>query len=242
MKHAALPTNEKARLQALAAYDLLDTEAEAIYDDVTRMASEICRTPISLISLVDADRQWFKSRHGIKADETPREQSFCAHAILDPNEIFVVPDARLDDRFADNPLTTGAPNVVFYAGVPLTDNEGYSLGSLCVIDSRPRTLTDNQLLALKSLARLVNTHFELRKVKAECDKYKSELTQSTTARRSLLRFMSYRIRPLVDPLLSDVKALTDNAPRMDQMAQLQSLQQTGESLKSMLDDPELFRV
>lgn len=242
MKSAALPSNEEARLQALANYKLLDTSAEDIYDDVTRMASEICRAPISLISLVDADRQWFKSKHGLKADETPREQSFCAHAILDPNEIFVVPDARLDDRFADNPLTTGAPNVVFYAGVPLTDAEGHSLGSLCVIDNRPRTLTDNQLLSLKSLARLVNTHFELRKVRAERDKYQSELTQATTARRTLLRFMAYRVRPLVDPLLNDIQALTENAPRPDQVVHLQSLRQTGETIKGMLDDPDLFKI
>ncbi|MCC5613027.1 GAF domain-containing protein, partial [Nostoc sp. CHAB 5834] len=200
MKSASLPANEETRLQALVDYKLLDTAPESIYDDVTRMASEICRTPISLISLVDADRQWFKSKLGVKGDETPREQSFCAHAILEPNEIFIVPDARQDDRFSDNPLTTGSPHVVFYAGVPLTDDEGNSLGSLCVIDTRPRILTDNQLLSLKSLARLVNTQFDLRKVKAERDTYQRELTLATTARRTLLRFMAYRIRPLVDPL------------------------------------------
>lgn len=242
MKSAALTANEDARLQALADYKLLDTDAEDIYDDVTRMASEICRTPISLISLVDADRQWFKSKHGLKANGTPREQSFCAHAILNPNEIFIVQDARLDDRFADNPLTTGAPNVVFYAGVPLTDAEGHSLGSLCVIDSRPRTLTDNQLLALKSLARLVNTHFELRKVKTERDNYQREITLATTARRTLLRFMAYRVRPLVDPLLNDIQTLTDNAPRPDQVGPLQSLRQTGATIKGMLEDPELFKI
>ncbi|WP_080241506.1 GAF domain-containing protein [Spirosoma rigui] len=242
MKSAPLPTNERGRLQALADYNLLDTDAESIYDDVTRMASEICRTPISLISLVDDDRQWFKSKLGLKTDETPRDQSFCAHAILEPSEVFIVPDARLDDRFADNPLTTGAPNVVFYAGVPLTTGEGHALGSLCVIDSRPRTLTDNQILALKSLARLVNTHFELRKVTAERDKYKSEFTQVTTARRTLLRLVAYQVKPLVNALLNDVQELTDKAPRPDQADHLQSMRQTSETINGMLNDPDLFKL
>ncbi|WP_234733686.1 GAF domain-containing protein [Tellurirhabdus bombi] len=178
MKAAAITDNEEERLKALASYNLLDTLPEADYDAITLLASEICRTPISAISLIDKDRQWFKSKQRLKASETPREQSFCAHAILEPDEIFIVPDARLDDRFSDNPLTTGYPNVVFYAGVPLMDAEGYSLGALCVIDSRPRTLTQNQLLALKALAQLVNTHFELRRTKDELERTRAELQQA----------------------------------------------------------------
>lgn len=241
MKAAALPENEKDRLNALATYNLLDTPAEDIYDDVTRMASEICRTPISSISLVDADRQWFKSSQGLKVNQTPREYSFCAHAILSPDEIFVVPDARLDDRFSDNPLTTGVPNVVFYAGVPLTANDGHALGSLCVIDSRPRTLTENQLLALKSLGRLVNTQFELRKIKAERDQLQLELDQATVGRRNLLRFLAYRLKPLVRPMLNDIRALLGSNPQPDQVIHLQSLEQTGRTIQEMLDDPELFK-
>lgn len=241
MKAAALPENEKDRLKALAAYNLLDTPTEEIYDDVTRMASEICRTPISSISLVDADRQWPKSVLGLKGGDSSREHSFCAHAILEPQEIFIVPDARLDPRFSDNPFTTGTPSVVFYAGVPLTNDDGYALGSLCVIDSRPRILTENQLLSLKSLARLVNTHFELRKVKAERDQLQNELNQASIVRRKLLRFLAYRLKPLVEPMLNDIRALSATASHPGQLMYLQSLKETGETIKEMLDDPELFK-
>lgn len=167
MKPAPLPADEAIRLEALKAYNLLDTLPEEEYDNITRLASEICRTPISAISLIDENRQWFKSKQRLADDQTPREDSFCAHAILNPTEIFIVPDARIDERFSDSPATTGQPPVVFYAGVPLVNPEGLALGSLCVIDNRPRTLTDNQLLSLRALGSLVSALFELRKTKAE---------------------------------------------------------------------------
>src|SRR5687768_8051418 len=113
--------NENARLEALAEYNILDSLPEKDYDDITRLASEICQTPISLVSLIDAKRQWFKSSHGMEASETSREFAFCGHAILHPEEIFIVPDSREDKRFAENPFVTGDPNVIFYAGVPLVN-------------------------------------------------------------------------------------------------------------------------
>ncbi|GAA4459591.1 hypothetical protein GCM10023189_33520 [Nibrella saemangeumensis] len=188
MKAASIPANEEVRLNALSSYGILDTLPEEEYDSITRMATEICRTPISLVSLIDKNRQWCKSRQRLKVTETSREVSFCAHVLLNPEQLFIVPDARKDERFADNPLVTGYPNVVFYAGVPLVDQDGFALGSLCVIDSRPRTLTENQLLSLKALAKLVTTHFELRRTRQELAETRQALAdarnKSETATRS----------------------------------------------------------
>ena len=158
--------NEAARLQALREYQILDTDAEAEFDDFTLLAAQICGTPISLISLVDADRQWFKSNVGLEATETPREQAFCAHALHQPN-IFLVPDAAEDARFSENPLVTGGPNIRFYAGAPLLTPEGQALGTLCVIDRVPRTLTAAQQAALEALSRQVVARLELRRQLAE---------------------------------------------------------------------------
>ena len=146
------PVDELARLEALHRLEILDSEAEQAFDDLTALAAEICGTPISLISLVDADRQWFKSRVGLELQETPRNVSFCAHAILD-DEILVVPDTEADARFAGNPLVAGAPEIRFYAGKPLVTSEGYAVGTLCVMDRTPRDLTPAQLDALHALGR-----------------------------------------------------------------------------------------
>jgi len=234
MKSAPVPVDELARLEALKGYNLLDTLPEDIYDDITQLASEICRVPISLISLVDEDRQWFKSKQRLAPDETIRDYSFCAHAILNPSETFIVPDAREDDRFSDNPLTTGQPRVVFYAGVPLVNPEGYPLGTLCVIDTRPRTLTENQLLSLQALARLVNTHFELRKTKSELEATQARLA-ATDSDASAERLVS-RIQPMVQEMQDKVDRLVSQAPRFDQMELLTELQKRGISLDVILKD------
>lgn len=239
MKPAPIPVDELARLEALTSYNLLDTLPEDIYDDVTQLASEICRTPIALISLVDEHRQWFKSKHRLLPEETAREHSFCAHAILNPVEIFIVPDAREDERFSDNPLTTGPPKVVFYAGVPLVNPEGYPLGTLCVIDSRPRTLTENQLLSLRALARLVNTYFELRKTKKELETTQARLTVADSV-ASTARLVS-SLQPMVQVMQDRVEQLINQAPRPDQLDTLATLQQLGASLSKTLTDSGLAR-
>jgi len=161
-----LPPNEAKRLAALQRYRILDTAAEAAYDDIVRIASYVCATPIALVSLVDNDRQWFKARVGLEAVETPREQSFCAHAILQSGTL-IVEDATKDERFAHNPLVTGEPGIRFYAGAPLVTHEGHGLGSLCVIDRESRQLDPAQIIALEALARMVVTNLEFRRTTAE---------------------------------------------------------------------------
>lgn len=156
-------SNEQLRLAALQAYQILETAPEQDYDELTDLAAAICETPIALISLVDENRQWFKSHKGLDVRETARSHSFCAHAILHPNELMQVEDAHLDERFKHNPLVTGKPNIVFYAGMPLVDPEGYALGSLCVIDNQARRLTALQQQALKTLSKQVVDKLTLRK-------------------------------------------------------------------------------
>lgn len=157
------PKNEDQRLNALKEYQIMDTLPEELYDDITKIASQIADTPIALISLVDDKRQWFKSHHGLDATETPKEFAFCAHAINNPDEIFEIPDAHKDKRFHDNPLTIGDPHVRFYAGAPLTDDNGFPLGTLCVIDHKAKKLNTNQRETLLALSRQVMALLKLRK-------------------------------------------------------------------------------
>ena len=148
-----LPENEAARLAALDATGLLDSEAEAVFDRLTFLAAQVTDSPMALLTLVDERRQWFKSRVGLAFGETPRELAFCSHAIL-RDEPMLVSDARQDLRFRDNPLVTGAPRIRFYAGVPLADAQGYRLGTLCVLDREPRRLRARELRALCELAEI----------------------------------------------------------------------------------------
>ena len=157
-----MATDEQARLAALRRYRILDTEPEQRFDDLTLLASQICDTPISLITLIDSDRQWFKSRVGLDVEETSRGVAFCAHAIRQPG-IMQVSDAATDARFRDNPFVTGEPNIRFYAGAPLITPDGHALGTLCVIDVKPRRLNEGQLRALDALRRQVESQLELKR-------------------------------------------------------------------------------
>jgi PAS domain S-box-containing protein len=179
---ASLTVNESERLLALRQYNVLDTLPEQSFDDLTRLASYICEAPIALVTLVDQDRQWFKSRVGMEATETPRDQAFCAHAIHQTG-LFIIPDALADGRFADNPLVTSDPCIRFYAGAPLVTPEGHALGTLCVIDRVPRELNKSQEEALRALSRQVMTQLELRRQSARLSRLNDELEGEVAERR-----------------------------------------------------------
>lgn len=185
MTIADKPDNEDARLAELERLDILDTAPEQAYDDITLLATQICGTPVAMMTLVDEHRQWYKSKRGTEVAETPRDIAFCAHAILHPDDLLIVPDMTADDRFADNPLVTGDEGVRFYAGVPLTTTGGHVLGTLCVVDRVPRTLTSEQVLGLRALSRQVMNQLDMRRHVAaleaaaeERDRYQEQLEDS----------------------------------------------------------------
>lgn len=174
---APIPPSEPDRLAALHAYRALDSAPEPALERLVQIAADVCRTPIALVSLIDTDRQWFQAKTGLDAAETPRDVSFCGHAVNawetgalptdGPAGVFMVQDARCDPTFADNPLSTGAPEVVLYAGAPLISRSGHAVGTLCVIDHTPRNLSDEQLALLRALADQVVAHLELRAVSSD---------------------------------------------------------------------------
>jgi len=172
------PENEKKRLKVLWQYEVLDTVPEELFDDLTELAARICEAPIALISLVDEKRQWFKSKVGTTVNETTRDISFCAHAIKQ-SDLFIIPDASKDERFANNPLVTSAPKIRFYAGAPLITPDGYALGTLCIIDTVPRELRPDQKQALGILARHVVSQLELRRRSRELTEVRREKADAT---------------------------------------------------------------
>jgi GAF domain-containing protein len=206
-----VPPNEAERLSTLRSYKILDTKPEERFDELTQLAALICGVPISLISLIDSDRQWFKSRFGLDPQETPRAQAFCTPAIMQP-EMFVVPDAAQDERFAQNPLVTGDPHIRFYAGAPLASRDGHLLGTLCVIDRQPHTLTNEQKAALEILARQVIANIELRSdLKELKDALAAEYAvedPSGEAAADLDEVMT-KLRSI----MSDLKAVRERRPR-----------------------------
>jgi len=161
-KFAPVPKNDAKRIKVLWQYEILDTIPEEVFDDLTELAARICEAPIAMITLVDENRQWFKSKVGVTVNETSRDVSFCSHAI-EQSDLFIIPDATLDKRFAKNPLVTSDPKIRFYAGAPLITPDGHALGTLCVIDKVPRELRPDQKQALRVLARHVMTQLELRR-------------------------------------------------------------------------------
>jgi GAF domain-containing protein len=206
-QHCAPPegADEEARLAALRRYEILDTPPEAEFDDLTRMASYICGAPIALISLVDRDRQWFKSEIGLGVSETTLDKSICRHAILG-KELFVVPDTTQDRRFNSNPLVTGEEHIRFYAGAVLETNDAQPLGTLCVLDRRPRELTLEQAEALRLLARQVMVTLELRHAIRQLALRNQELE---TARRAIKTLEG------ILPICAKCKKIRDEGNRWD---------------------------
>lgn len=237
MQSAPLPPNESARLAALRSCDVLDTAPDALFDDLAGLASRLCGTPIALVSLVDADRQWFKSRVGLSATETPRSLAFCAHAILEPDRTFVVPDARLDERFADNPLVQDAPNVTFYAGVPLVEAGGHALGTLCVIDTEARSLTADQLESLRILGRQVVTLLEARRRCQELEQARRIAQTALEARTTFLANMSHEIRTPLGAILGFADLLRDETSLTPGARELvETVARNGKHLSSLVGD------
>lgn len=186
-------SREKRRLKVLWQYDVLDTVPEEVFDDLTELAARICEAPIALISLVDENRQWFKSKVGLSTSETSRDLSFCAHAIKQ-DDLFIIPDATQDKRFAKNPLVTSDPQIRFYAGAPLISPDGHALGTLCVIDKVPRQLRPEQQQALRVLARHVMTQLELRRHSKELavanEERQNAAAELAVAQREILRLQT----------------------------------------------------
>jgi anti-sigma regulatory factor (Ser/Thr protein kinase) len=180
-----MPANEPARLDALRRYRILDTDPERAFDDLTLLASQICGTPIALITLIDESRQWIKSRVGITVIETARSVAFCAHTI-DQRDIFVVPDAREDVRFQENPFVRNPPHIRFYAGAPLVTPEGHALGALCVLDTVARTLSEAQTWALDALRRQAQAQLELRRNLADLERSLAERDRAEAEQAALL--------------------------------------------------------
>jgi signal transduction histidine kinase/ActR/RegA family two-component response regulator len=251
MSSPPIPANDVARVAALRALGILDTPPEPNYDDLTRLAAQICQVPIALISLVDADRQWFKARVGLDPAETPRELSFCAHAIAEPQtDVFVVPDASADPRFAANALVTGAPHIRFYAGTPLVTHDGWALGTLCVIDRVPRQLTPDQLHALTTLRRHILDALELRRiiarqntVIADLDETRRHLDvarrtaeEATRAKAEFLATMSHEIRTPMNAVIGMTTLLRDTPLSPEQRDSVDVIQSSGEHLLTVIND------
>lgn len=197
---AVLPANEGERLAAVRRAAILDTPPEAAFDRLTRIAGQLIGTPIALVSLIDGERQWFKAKTGLDASQTPRDWAFCAHAILKPDEVLIVPDAAADARFRGNPLVTGAPSIRFYAGAPIVTHDGHALGTVCAIDSRPRAdIGPREAAILMELAHVAADEIELRRLARQLDE---EIRQRHSAEQARAHAESVAVRQRASQSLS----------------------------------------
>lgn len=236
--------DEIERLRALYRYQVLDTEPETAFDELTALAAQICEAPAALITLIDLERQWFKSRCGFDAEQTHRNLSFCAHAILRPEETMIVPDTRLDDRTKGHPGVQSEPGIRFYAGRPLVTEDGHALGTLCVIDYAPRTLSPQQEIALRVLAREVVARLDQRRHVAEleelaktCDALATEYARAAAARSRFIANVSHELRSPLMTILGFAEALRDpKFPAAKHGGALDAISRSGEHLLALVND------
>ncbi len=242
MRIADVPKDEKKRLDALHSLNILDTESEEAWDRIVQIASKLCKTPISLVSLIDENRQWFKAKVGLGVDETSRDYAFCAHAILG-SELFVVPNAKEDERFADNPLVTSDPDIRFYAGAPFDDGEGNRLGTVCVIDRQPRELDEDQVQGLQLLAEQASRLIRTRRAALMLRNLASSLPELGS--KEAINEFAHDLRTPLTPAIMHVENLKnaagDDAAMVDQLEavarNLQRLRDAAEAaIATMLDD------
>jgi signal transduction histidine kinase len=238
MQKPSIHKKESERIKSLNSYLVLDTETEEEIDNLTQLASEICETPITLVSLIDENRQWFKSKVGLDVNETSRDLAFCAHAINETDELFIIEDARADDRFFDNPLVTNYPNIIFYAGVVLKSDEDLPLGTLCVIDHSPRKLSDKQIRSLKTISKQIMNLLNYKKSIRKQEELSVQLSQKND---ELDRFASIAAHDLKSPLTNIISAANlfaeIYASQIDAEGRLiiDLIEKSGQRLKSMID-------
>ncbi len=238
MRPPPFPRNEKERIEALLRYDILGTDPEQEYDEYANLVAFVCDTPIALVSLVDTDRQWFKAKVGLAAEQTHRDNAFCAHAICE-EAVFVVNDALEDERFADNPLVTGAPHVRFYAGAPLITPDGHSLGTLCVIDHVPRHLTEKQIDALRVVARQVVNRLELRRMNLQLREAARHLLDLAATKDELFAVVSHDLMSPFTSILGFSEILMnemDVLPREEQREMVRNIRTSGEATLRLLEN------
>lgn len=246
MKKPPIPNNEVERLKELQSLKLLEDLPDVDLDLITKLASEICGTKVSLITLIDSKMQIFKSRHGIKLENTSREVAFCAHAINTPDKMLIVNDATEDERFKQNPLVTGDPKISFYAGMPLSTKAGVALGTLCVIDSKPKVLSASQIEALKSLAKLVERLFESRRDSLELERIHNQLELHKNQAEEMVYTIAHDLKNPVDSmqgffqlLMSEKDTnLSDNALQYIEYAS-KSTQKMTDLIREILDFAKL---
>ncbi|MEM6507519.1 MAG: histidine kinase dimerization/phospho-acceptor domain-containing protein, partial [Planctomycetota bacterium] len=237
MPPAPLPKDEASRLETLISCRVLDTEPEERFDDLTALASRLCQTPVALVSLVDEDRQWFKSRYGMDAEQTPRDQAFCGYAILQ-EETIIIPDATKDPRVADSPLVVGEPGIRYYAGVPLRLSNNAAVGTLCVFDTRPRDEVDpNQIKDLEVIAKQVTAQLELNRVNGQLSASLLGVRKASQTKSLFLANMSHEIRTPMTAILGFSELLLDpSSSEQDKQNAAQTIRRNGQHLLALIND------